>query len=466
MATGAPVSPGHETSSRAPRFRGPLAQLVVLLRGLRHLHPAKLVFLGYLSYVLVGWAVLCLPSAQKGPGVSPLDNIFVATSALSTTGLATVSVSDSYNWFGQTVVMILIQLGGVGYMTLGSFLILARKTELSPVRTAIGQTVFSLPASFHLGEFIQGVIYFTLAIEAAGAAALYFVFRAAGVETPLWSAVFHSVSAFCTAGFGLYNDNFERFAGNFWLNAIIAALSYLGAMGFIVCLDVYRVVRGKSAGMTLTSKIILTATLWMAVIGTGLLFIDEPSIRDLSPENRLLAAFFQCMSAMTTVGFNSISIAGLSKASVLLLVVLMVIGSSPSGTGGGVKVTTISAMMGVMRSAIRGEKEVRFWDRAIPYERVTLAFASLGFYLTAFVIGVYLLELTESTPFDKNLFEVASALGTVGLSMGITATLSVLGKVIITLMMFCGRVGPLTLGSAILGRVLSRPAVQDRDIAI
>lgn len=468
MTTDAPGAPEMPARPHTQHLRGFVIGIKRSFRTFRELHPSKLVFLGYLYYILVGWVLLCLPFAQKGQGTGALDNLFIATSAVSTTGLTTVSVSDCYSFFGQVVVLCLIQLGGIGYMTLGSFLALAGRQELSGVRTAIGQTVFSLPASFSLAKFIRSVIGFTVAIELVGVVALYPIFRQSGAPVPVWCAIFHSVSAFCTAGFGLYNDSFESFAGHFWVNAILAALSYMGAIGFIVCVDVWRMLTGKSRQTTLTTRIILWATAWMTVIGTLLLFVNEPTIQPMSPDKRLLAAFFQCMTAMTTVGFNTISIGALSKASLLLIVVLMVIGSSPSGTGGGVKVTTITAMLGVMRSAICGEKEVRLWGRTIPYERVTMAFASLGFYLTALVVGAYLLELAEPTPFEKNFFEAASALGTVGLSMGITPTLTVMGKIIITLLMFCGRVGPLTFGSAILGRVFSEPkdGIRDSDVAV
>jgi trk system potassium uptake protein TrkH len=430
------------------------------------MHPAKLAFLGYLSYILVGWLLLSLPFAQNGPAVGALDNAFIATSAVSTTGLVTVSVADRYTPFGQAIVMLLIQFGGVGYMTFGSFIILARRAELTDVRAAVGQTVFSMPASFRIDKFIRSVVKFTLVIELAGAAALYVLLRKAGVADPLWSAVFHSVSAFCTAGFSLYNTSFEAFADNFWVNLVLAALSYLGAVGFIVCVDVWRMLRGKVAHTTLTTRIILWATLWMTVVGTALLFLGEPSIQARPVDRRLMAAFFQAMTSMTTVGFNTISVAGLSKASLLLVIVLMVVGASPSGTGGGLKCTTFSAILGVMRSIIRGEQEVRFWGRPVPPERVWTAVAGLGFYLAFLVMGTYLLEMTESSAFDENLFEAASALGTVGLSMGITASLSVLGKMVVIFLMFCGRLGPLTFGMALFFRRGLAAAVQDADLAV
>jgi trk system potassium uptake protein TrkH len=429
------------------------------------MHPAKLALLGYLSYIVLGWLLLCVPLLQQGEGVKVLDNLFIATSAVSTTGLVTVSVSDSYNFVGQLVILLLIQLGGIGYMTFGSFVILSRRTELSEVRSEVGRAVFALPASFRIDKFIRSVVVFTLTIECAGAVALYCVFHQAGTPAAVWSAVFHSVSAFCTAGFSLYNSSLEGFAGNFWLNAVIALLSYLGAIGFIVCIDVWRVLRGKVKALTLTSKIILWSTFWLSVGGTVLLFIAEPAIQAKNPEERLVAAFFQAMTSMTTVGFNTVGIADLSKASLLLVVVLMVIGASPSGTGGGLKSTTFSAIFGVMRSALKGTQQVTFWGRPVPIGRVWTAVASLGFYVTTLVLGTYLLEMIEQSSFVENLFEAASALGTVGLSMGITPTLTSIGKLVIIFLMFCGRLGPLTFGMALFfHKGLAAP--HDNDLAV
>ncbi len=437
-----------------------------LLRFFLLLPPTKLVLLGYLSYILFGWLLLCLPISQLSPGVAALDNLFIATSAVSTTGLVPVSVSDSYTFFGQLVVLLLIQLGGIGYMTIGSFVILSRADQLSELRAKIGFIVFPMPASFRLDNFIRSVVRFTLLIEAVGALLLYLLFRNAGVASPLWKAVFHSISAFCTAGFSLNNSSFESFAGHFWINVVIAALGYLGAIGFIVCIDFWRMLARKVRRITLTSKIIIWMTAWLTVIGTLLLFLTEPSIARLPPHERLLAAFFQCITAMTTVGFNTISIAGLSKASILLLLVLMVIGASPSGTGGGVKSTTVSVLVGFMAAAFRGREEITFWGHPIPRRRVVAAVANLGFYILALIIGAYCLDLLENAPFDKCFFETASALGTVGLSMGITPELSDLGKVLIILMMYAGRVGPLTLAVGLFAAEPAESVDRDADLAI
>ncbi|MBN2316894.1 MAG: hypothetical protein JXM79_23405 [Sedimentisphaerales bacterium] len=430
------------------------------------LHPLRLVILGYVSYILIGWILLSLPFAQRGPGARALDNLFISTSAMSTTGLVTVSIADSYTLFGQIVILLLIQLGGLGYMTFSSFVILSRKRTLSDTRTDVANVVFSLPQSFRIDKFLRSVILFTAAIETTGAGCLYFIFRQADLPNALWSAIFHSISSFCTAGFSLYNNSLESFTSNFWLNLTITILSYTGAVGFIVCVDVWRRITNKIQRVTLTSKIILHCTFWVSLVGTAIFFLSEPSIQELTVEKRLIASFFQAMTSMTTVGFNTISIFKISRASLLLLTTLMIIGASPSGTGGGLKSTTFTALIGIMRSTLQGKKNVYFWGRRVPEERVRLAVATFCFYVAFLLLGVYLLTLTEKMDLESVLFESASALGTVGLSTGVTALLSSMGKIIITFLMFVGRLGPLTFGMSLFLRRNVTPEEKDEDVAI
>lgn len=427
------------------------SRLDEMLTFLCSVHPVRHVVMGYLMYVVIGWMLLSLPFCQRsGSTAGSLDHLFISTSAISTTGLTTISVSGTYNFLGQVIVMVLIQLGGIGYMTFGSFVILAQNKTLSKTRTDILSTVFSLPESFRIYKFVKSVIVFTALIEGIGAVLLFAVFRQAGIENAVWQAIFHSVSAFCTAGFGLNDNSFENFSGHFWINMIIAVLSYFGAVGFIVCVDIWRKIRGKIQCVTLTTKIILWVTFYMSVIGTVLFFITEPSIQNLPGDKRLLASFFQTMAAMTTVGFNTIPIGAVSRASLLLIITLMVIGAAPAGTGGGLKCTTFSALWGLSISALKGQKEVSFWGRVIPEPRVRLAAASFCFYVTFLLVGTYFLSLTDSTvDFEKLFFEAASALGTVGLSTGITASLTVMSKIILVGLMYAGRIGPLTFGLAL-----------------
>lgn len=414
----------------------------------RNSNPVRLVSVGYLIYITVGWALLCLPWSLKQPA-HPLDHLFTATSAVSTTGLSTVTVPDTYTFFGQLVILTLIQLGGIGYMTFGSFVILSTRRQFEERQRNLMQTVFSIPKDFKIERFIVSVVWFTVIIELVGAAALYPVFVRSGAPDPLWQAVFHSVSAFCTAGFSLFGTSFEAYRGDVALNLVITALSILGAVGFIVCVDLWRVLRGKTRTATLTTRIIIAATSGLLVTGTLLIYLREPFAAQYGNGQGLLCAVFQAMSALTTVGFNTVPIGVLSQPALMVLLVLMVIGASPSGTGGGLKTTTFSAIVGLVRSACRGERDVRFWGAAIPDERVRTAVATLSFYIATLTVGTYLLTLTESQAFLHLVFENASALGTVGLSMGITSSLSSLGKVVVILMMYVGRVGPLTFGMAL-----------------
>jgi len=422
--------------------------LYQVLYRLRNSNPIRFVTLGYLIYVLAGFVLLSLPVAQN-TAVSALDNLFVATSALSTTGLSPVTVSEVYTFFGQLVILILIQLGGIGYMTFGSFVVLTTKRVLEARAKNIAEAVFSIPKNFKIEEFIISVILFTAVIEIAGAIPLFFIFLKSGAPNPIWQAIFHSVSAFCTAGFGLFPNSFEGFKDDFGLNFVISILSILGALGFIVCVDVWKVIRGKQKRPTFTTRIIVAATFWLLVGGTALIFLTESFGGQYSPESRLLYSFFQAMTALTTVGFNTVTIGTLTRSVIMLLTILMIIGASPSGTGGGLKTTTFSAIFALIKSTMQGSKEVRFGNEVIPDDRVRTAVATLSIYLTTLGIGTYLLLITEPFSFHEVFFESASALGTVGLSMGITASLTSLGKILITLMMFIGRVGPLTFGMAL-----------------
>lgn len=433
------------------------------------LHPAKQLLLGWLFFVALGWILLCLPITHQISGLNPLDHLFISTSALSTTGLTTISVSDSYNGLGELVVLLLIQVGGIGYMTFGSFLILARTGKLSANDAQISRAAFNLPEAFSIEEFIGKVIRFTLIAEGIGALWLGGAFYNAGMGLPhaAWSGIFHSISAFCTAGFSLYNNSFESFTQHAEINLVIAALSILGAVGFIVFADVANFLNLRSKGLTLTSKVIVFITGGLLVGGTLLMLFFEPSLQPLPANQQILPSFFQAMTALTTVGFNTVPIAQLSKATILLIMAMMVIGASPGGTGGGLKSTSFAAILGVTISVLRGRSEIRLWGHPISAENIFTAVAGLGFYLFCLIGGTYLLDMTQqASNFDQNLFEVASAIGTVGLSMGITASLTPLGKLLIILLMFCGRLGPLSFGIALIAQEPPRTEHQESELVV
>ncbi len=419
-----------------------------IIKAFSELHPPKALVLGYLAYALVGWLILSMPICHKQP-VSILDNFFIATSAMSTTGLTTVDVGTVYSLLGQVVIFLLIQAGGIGYTTFSSFVILATMKKLSSFRQNIASTAFSLPKDFSIPEFIFNVATFTFVCEFVGAIALTILFMNKGVENFLWNGVFHSVSAFCTAGFCLFPDSFASFKYDFWINVTLSLLSILGAVGFIVWLDLYKKFKHEKDHLTFTTKVILSITFWFLLLGTILFFFVETSTANETTYHRLITSFFQTMTASTTVGFNTLHIGSLTNTSIVLLIFLMVFGASPSGTGGGLKSTTFAALVGLVKSTITGRHVVSFWKREIPLRRLRLATATFAYYSFVIAFAMFFLTLFENKPFLPLVFEAASALGTAGLSMGITADLTSLGKILIIFLMVMGRVGILTFGIAI-----------------
>ena len=417
------------------------------------LSPQQNLLFGFLTYTIIGWGLLCLPFFQNFP-VSPLDNLFTATSAISTTGLATVSLADSYTFLGQIVVMILIQIGGIGYMTFTSFLLLSNKSKLTHWHQRVLNAEFSLPKGFDIGDFLKSVILFTIAIEIIGALGYYLAFTAAGVEHnfAVWSSIFHSVSAFCTAGFGLYNDSFERYADSASVNFLTSFLSICGSLGFIVVMDFWNRITGKTKAITYTTKIIFGVITVLLTLGTFMIFFFEPSVHHFDPWVKLMVSFFQAMTALTTVGFNTVPLGSFSLGVLLIIVFLMYVGASPSGTGGGMKSTTLTALIAIMWSRIRNSKQVTFFGKVIPLERLYVATSVFMLYASIIFLSTFLLAMSEDLPLHQILFETTSAIGTVGLSTGITGTLTFFGKMVLIFNMFVGRLGLLTFGLAILAR--------------
>ncbi len=428
-------------------------------------HPAKLLLFGYLSYILIGWALLSMPVLQQQP-TSALDALFIATSAVSTTGLVTVDPASSFTFGGELVILFLIQLGGLGYMTIGSFMVLTIQHRLGHARRRTTKAAFNLPDDIDPKAFIRSVFLFTFAVELIGAAVLYAVFANNGVANPLWPAVFHSISAFCTAGFSLFPNSLEDFAAVPSLNITISVLSILGAMGFLIVVDSWRTLQGRKRYLGFTTKVIVRITLLMLAIGTLLFFVAEPSMATLPPSERLMTSFFQTMSAATTVGFNTHSIGGLAPALLMVMFFLMMVGASPAGTGGGLKTTSLAVLVGLVRSTLKGRDQVRFFKRRVPLTKLQNATAALAYYMALLASAMFLLLLTENAAFEVLMFETISAMGTVGLSMGITGDLSDLGKLIIVVLMTAGRVGILTFGIALATADESRDEEADNELVL
>ncbi len=429
--------------------------------------PQRRLLVGYLVYFLIGAFLLLLPF-MRTRGVPFVDQLFTSMSAISTTGLMSVSITD-YTFWGQLVILLLIQLGGLGYMTISTFAMYHLTRHFMGTKAKEFHAQFAIPETMRPSVLVNHIVGFTFLFELAGTVLLYLLFMQEGVEQPLWCAVFHSVSAFCTAGFSVFPEGLVRFTTNIPVNAVIITLSYAGAMGFIVISDLWRKLTVRRYRVTFTTKVIVSITTIVTLWGTMHLFFFEPSFRQFAPGERVLVSVFQTMSAMTTVGFNTVNMGAVVPLSLLVLTMIMYIGASPSGTGGGLKSTTLSAVYAFVKCKLGLRKEITFAGHHIPHYRVETALTTFVFYTVILWLGIYLLSLSEADdmPILSLIFEAASALGTVGLSSGVTASLSAVGKIILIALMFIGRVGVLTLGIAFLARLNRRPqSTDDEDLAV
>ncbi len=397
-----------------------------------------------------------------------IDNLFASTSAISTTGLLTVGTTDYFTGLGQLVLMVLFQIGGIGYMTFTTYILLNTSRKSRLWRQKILNAAFTLPDTLQLKDFLKSVVVFTAVMELLGTVFFYigFMDEGWGFWETLWQSMFHSVSAFCTAGFSLFGSGFEEYVGDGWINFTISLLAIAGSLGFIVFTDLWLMLTKKGHRMSFTTKIIFFGFLILLSFGTLSMYFAEPTIMALDGAARFYASFFQTMSAMTTVGFNTMPIGGLSLPILFTTIFLMYVGASPSGTSGGLKITTLTAVIAYLRSQLKSSKDIYFLGRRIPKTRVSIALSTFIFYIVLIFIGLLLLTYSEDMILSDLMFETLSALGTVGLSTGITGDLSVFGKIVIIALMFIGRLGVLTFGLAISRTYHDDQELLDADIAV
>lgn len=415
--------------------------------------PERNILLGYLVYAVAGWLLLMLPWATKGDILNPVDNLFTAVSAISTTGLATVDVGTTYTLFGQVVILLLVQLGGIGYMTLSSYIIFRLTRHAIGYNKQVMSRSIAVPWGMSLRQIVNNVIHFTIVFEVLGFLVLYPAMIHAGVHLPAWNAAFLSVSSFCTAGLSLFPDSLCSFSDNVVVNMTVAILSYVGAMGFIVITDVVNRLRGRIGHVTFTTKVIVMITGVMTIGGMTMLMLTPDVWSGESFGDRLLASFFQTMSAMTTVGYNSVQLGILPVSTVLVLSLIMFVGASPSGTGGGVKCTSVSVVWGYVFSKLGLREDVTFLGNRIPSYRVDTALTNVIVYGLFILLGCMALSFSDPLlSLSQIMFEATSALGTVGLSMDVTHNLSTAGKLIIISLMYIGRVGVISFSSAFVMR--------------
>lgn len=421
-------------------------------------HPAQYIVLTFAAASLIGTALLMLPNSSRGPGGAPfVTALFTSTSATCVTGLAVVDTPTYWTGFGQAVILALIQVGGLGIMTLSSLLVivLSRRLGIRQRVIAAAQT-----GSLRLGDvrsLVLAVIKMTVVVELAVAMVLALRFWATHGESPgraLVLGVFHSVSAFNNAGFALFSDNLVGFQDDPVVLVAIALAVIVGGLGF----PVWRQIAAsplRPRRWDLHAKVTVLTTVTLIVAGWGLFtwfeWTNRATIGPLSTFDSSVNGFFQSVTTRTA-GFNAIDIAGLDDASELLTMILMFIGGGSGSTAGGIKVTTFALLGWVMWAEVRGERDVNVFGRRVPTDlqrkAITVALMAVGGTVAA---SMLLLALTPFRLSDV-VFECVSALGTVGLSTGITPALGTPARLVVTALMFIGRVGPPTLFAALVLR--------------
>ncbi|MBI5441669.1 MAG: potassium-transporting ATPase subunit KdpA [Deltaproteobacteria bacterium] len=452
-----PFSPG-----RSGRFRFAFSLGRVLERVL---HPTQVLILSFGLTIAVGTALLMLPWASTKGTLGFVNALFTATSATCVTGLAVVDTGTQLSLFGQCVVLALIQLGGLGIMTYSSVFLLIAGGRLSfRGRLIVHETLGRKKGQLSVRRLVRDVFAYTFLIEGVGALALTAVFsRTRPPLEALAHGAFHSVSAFCNAGFSLYATSFMEYRGDWLLNWTVMLLIVLGGTGFIVLEDLFDAWRARRAGrsfhLSLHSKVVLAATGVLILAGALAIWAFERgnALAPLPWHEAALASLFQSITARTA-GFNTLDYATLTSTTLFFTILLMFVGASPGSCGGGIKTTTFSVVLALFRDRLLARDRVRLFRRVLPDELVARSVALLVasfVFITALVLVLSGLEIGAVPYSDRRdaflglFFEAVSAFGTVGLSTGVTAALSPAGKLLITLAMFVGRLGPLTMVVAI-----------------
>ncbi|MFL4479198.1 TrkH family potassium uptake protein [Paeniglutamicibacter sp. ORCA_105] len=436
-----------------------------LARALLPRHPAQGIALGFGTAIALGTAVLMLPMAKVGPGGAGfLEALFTATSAVCVTGLAVVDTAIYWTPFGQVAILVLIQLGGFGIMSFASLLgvLMARRLGLKSRIQAAAET-----KSTGFGDVrsvLLGVLCITVATELVVALALTLRFSAGLGNTwghSLWLGVFHSVSAFNNAGFALFSDSLMGFVGDPWICLPIAAAIIVGGLGFPVLFELGRHYR-RPLHWTMNTKLVVVGTAGLLAMGTAFIcaleWSNPKTLGVLSTADKLLAGFFQ--SVMTrTAGFNSVDFGQMDPATWLGVDVLMFIGGGPAGTAGGLKITTFAVLFFILLTEVQGGTAVNIFgkrlSRSVHRQAITIVLLAV-----ALVTGSTMaLMLMTDFGLDRLLFETISAFATVGLSTGITASLPPAGQLLLVFLMFIGRLGPVTLASALALR--ARPVMYE-----
>ncbi|MEZ5306084.1 MAG: potassium transporter TrkG [Pyrinomonadaceae bacterium] len=436
--------------------------------------PARVTAGTFVALILIVTFLFTLPASSAKPeGISFVDALFVATSAVCVTGLSPIDISSDFSGFGQFLILASMQLGGLGLMTFTTIFYAALGRRLPILNNILIQSTFHHSPTHQVKHLLRYIATFTLINEAIGALLLFVYWTFTGKFETTWETAKHSlflsVSAFTNGGFTLFSDSLVGFQEDFFVMIVIGILIFMGGIGFLVAFDITafarRKIRGlqhRNFGLSVQTKLTLVASAVLIVIGTAVLFLYERTgaLANLEHGEGLLNAFFLTMTTRTA-GFNSLDMQSLHGSSILLLVVLMFIGAGAGSTGGGIKIGTVALIFAYMIARLRGKQSLHLWSRTIPKASIDKAIAVAAIFGLLAVVNTLLLMYSETyrlegleshAKFLPILFESVSALCTVGISMDFTAELSSIGKIIVAISMFVGRLSPLGLAFAITSR--------------
>lgn len=425
---------------------------IPLIERIRKLSPLKIIILGFVTIILIGSLLLCLPiSSRSGHSTSFMTSSFTATSAVCVTGLIKVDTHNYWSPFGQAVILGLIQIGGMGFMTICITAISLSKKKIGLTSRELMQSSVSAPQLGGIVKMTRFILLGTLLIELIGAVLLSVAFVPQYGIKGLWYALFHSVSAFCNAGFDLMGSggdfsSLTSFDRNPYVCFVISALIVIGGLGFFVWKDLidtkfrFKMLRMHSKAVLVTSGILILG-------GALLIFLTElknPSSQENSTLYQIGNSLFQSVSTRTA-GFNTVDLSKLTHSTLFIMVLLMIVGGSPGSTAGGLKTTTLAILCASVISVFKRRKNVEIFGRRLEETATSLALCVFAMYLVMCSAGAVVMSTFDNVPFINALFESASAIATVGLTTGITPQLGIISSVFLMIMMFMGRVGSLTM---------------------
>jgi trk system potassium uptake protein TrkH len=440
---------------------------------IKNLSPPQQLVTSFVVLILVGSLVLILPGITTNGRMSHVDALFTSTSAVCVTGLVVKDTGVDFTRAGQWVLLALIQLGGLGIMTFSTIFLLVMGKQPSLSQDSLLEGAFAHSPTRNLHTLILSVVLFTLVAELIGTACYFLGWvHEFPVNDALFISLFHAVSAFCNAGFCLFSDSFTRYQGDILINLNTVFLIIIGGIGFLVLLELYQRYRGHKGKngqprktLSLHTKLTVLTTLVLILAGAAFFFLVEyhETLKGMTLSTRILVSLFQSVTARTA-GFNTVDFGLLSNSILFFFIILMFIGASPGSCGGGIKTTTAAVFFAFTRSQLRGEAHTRIMNRTIPKASVARAVAvviSSALVITVMLVILLVTQLGGTSHaesrgmFLEYLFETVSAFGTVGLSMGKTASLDTVGKLVVIVLMFVGRLGPLTIAFSVRPRAMA-----------